>query len=223
MQLDDEPTDQKIPIVTSDPMLITALTALIETTLNTALRYDPASRQRLATMNEVLAIESTLPSITLYLQGTSEGIAVMGHYEGPVTTQLTGSPLALTGLLQQPKSLANSGVTLVGSTGLLQQWQQLLQQLDIDWEEPLSQLLGDVAGPLVAQQLRTSGRWAKGQAQVQQRLLSEYLPYELGVVVSREEMAHFIQDIDQIKLDADRLGARTQRLLTQLATLTSSH
>ena len=204
--------------------LLTALTAAIETTGNTALRYDPATRQQMSSISDILAIECALPAIlpspektlTLYFHGNEEGIRVMSYCEQPVTTHLKGSPLALLALLRQPTNLANSGVELAGSIGLLQQWQTLLQQLDIDWEDAISRVLGDIAGPLTADGISQTFSWSKQQGEEQQRLLKEYLPEELNLVPSKTELDNFNHAVSTLSMDTDRLKARLSQLEQKL-------
>jgi len=195
-----------------DPTALTFITGSLESLVNTALRYDPASRQALEDLTDILAIESSSPRFTLYCHGSEDGIRLMTHCEAPVTTQLSGSPLALLSLLKQPSSLANSGVELTGSVGLLQQWQALLHTLDIDWEDAISGIIGDIAGPIMASNLRTGAEWARNQKEVQLRLLKEYLPEELKIIPSKTELALFSQEVSQLVLDTDRLDARLKYL-----------
>jgi ubiquinone biosynthesis protein UbiJ len=217
--------------------LITGLTAAIETAINAALRYDPASRQQAANITDILAIESTLPpfvshligltqmndennhSFILYCHGTEDGVRLMNYCEAPVSTHLKGDILSLTSLLKQPTNLANSGVELAGNIGLLQQWQALLQQLDIDWEDAISSTLGDIVGPTVASSIRTGFSWAAQQQQEQQRLLTEYLPEELRVTPSKIEIENFCSDVSGLTLDVDRLSARLSNIEERLKQL----
>ena len=205
-----------------DPTYIQAVIAAIETSINTALRYDPASQQKIAAINDILAIESTLPHLCLYMHGQAGGIRVLAHCEAPISTQLTGSPLALLNLLKQPTTLANSGVTLVGSTALLQQWQSILQSLDIDWEDAISQVLGDIAGPLSATGIRNTAQYVKAQAKEHARLIAEYLPEEAQMVPSKPEVDRFLDHVDQLKLRVDRISARIQALHDTLQQPTES-
>lgn len=201
-----------------DQTIVQAMTVGLEATINTALRYDPASRKKIAALNEILAIELTIPSLCFYLQGQEEGVAILSYCEAPVTTHLTGSPLALFNLLKQPSSLASSDVSLVGSTGLLQQWQAILQTLDIDWEDAISQILGDVGGPLAASTIKKNAQWMGKQCTEHGRLLSEYLPEELKVTPSKPEAEAFFEQIDELKFSVDRLSARMQKLHAQFST-----
>lgn len=202
----------------TDLTYIQALTTAIETAVNVALKYDPASRQKIAALQDILAVKITVPSLCFYIQGQEEGIRVFSYCESPVSTHLTGSPIALLSLLKQPSNLNNSGVSLTGSTLLLQQWQEILQTVDIDWEDAISQVLGDIVGPLSASGLRQSATYAKAQLQEQGRLLAEYLPEELKITPSKPEAEAFFQQIDQLKLQVDRLSARIQALQSQINT-----
>ncbi len=83
-----------------DPSIYAAMTASIESVINTALRYDPASLQKIAGINDVLAIHSTRPALTLYCSGSSGGVRIATRCESPVATQLSGSPVALIALIK---------------------------------------------------------------------------------------------------------------------------
>lgn len=200
----------------TDPTYIQALTTAIETVVNSALKYDPASRQKIAALQDILAVKITVPSLCFYIQGQEEGVRVFSYCESPISTHLTGSPIALLSLLQQPSNLNHSGVSITGSTQLLQQWQDILQTLDIDWEDAISQVFGDIAGPLSASGLRQSATYAKTQLKEQGRLIAEYLPEELKVTPSKPEAEAFFEQVDQLKLHIDRLSARIQALQSQV-------
>jgi len=195
-----------------DPSVLSLITGSLESIVNTALRYDPSSRQKVSTLTNILAVQSHSPTFILYCHGNEDGIRFMTHCDIPATTTLSGSPLALFALLKQPSSLANSGVELSGSIDLLQEWQSILDNLDIDWEDAISGILGDIAGPMFAQNIRKSTSWAKEQKDEQLRLLKEYLPEELSIIPSKIELDQFYSEVNDLTLDTDRLSARITAL-----------
>lgn len=199
-----------------DNTVIQAITAAIELSINTALRYDPSSLQKIANLSDILAVTITTPYIRLYFHGQTDGIAVLSYSETPATTHLSGSAIDLLSLLKQPTNLANSGVTLVGSTQLLQQWQAVLHKLDIDWEDAISSAVGDnvgdIIGPLATANVKQSVQWAQSQCEEQQRLVSEYLTEELRVIPSKPEAELLYDNIDTLKLQVDRVAARIQAI-----------
>ena len=203
-----------------DPSLTSAFAKAFETLVNKALVFDPASRQKVAELRDIIAIECTSPKVTFYCYGNQQGLVVSSYCEAPITTTLIGSPLALLSLLKQPTNLKHSGVELRGSVGLLQQWQQLLQQLDIDWEDVFHQVLGDIAGPVAADALRSGTYWARQQQQEQQRLMAEFLTEEIHVLPTQVEADNLFSGISQLVEDTDRLSARIQKLQKSLSKTT---
>lgn len=198
-----------------DQTLVQAITATIETTINAALVYDPASRQKIAQLQDILAIESSIPAMCFYIHGQEEGVRVFSYCEAPISTHLKGSPLALMSLLRQPSSLAKSGVTLAGSTQLLQQWQAILHTLDIDWEDAISHVLGDIAGPMASESIKSSAHYIKEQLVEQKRLITEYLSEERKVTPSKAEAEYLFEQIDELKFGVDRAGARIAALMAK--------
>ena len=78
-----------------DPVLTTAAIAALEAAINTALRYDPGTKIALAELEgQVLSINSTVPRFRIFLAPGSEGVSLMGNFEGEITSELRG-PLNL--------------------------------------------------------------------------------------------------------------------------------
>ena len=204
-----------------DPSLNVAVTSTLEKFITHTLRFDPATLAQISHVIGVLKIQCVRPRFTVYCFGSKQGIKLTCYCEDDAETTLKGSATALLGLLKQPKTLANSGVELSGSVGLLQQWQKILKQVDIDWEEAISLVMGDIAGPLFADSLRKSASWAKTQSEAQQRLLKEYLTEELSLFPSKLEAQHLFDQIHELDLSTDRLAAKVDYLKQQLQSLTN--
>ncbi|MGS2717871.1 ubiquinone biosynthesis accessory factor UbiJ [Eionea flava] len=190
-----------------------AITASVEKIVNGALAYDPATKNKISAIRDVLAVKITAPvTCTIYLCGQTEGLAALSYYEPAPTTTLTGSTSAFIRLLQHPEAFTASDVSLTGSPQLLQQWQAIIETLDIDWEDALSKVLGDIAGPAVNQALHQSAQWLHTQASEQERLITEYLSEERQLVPSKAEVGQFSDNVAALRLQMDRISARTERL-----------
>jgi ubiquinone biosynthesis protein UbiJ len=87
-----------------------------------------------------------------------------------------------------------------------------LQGLDIDWEEQLAKLAGDTLAHRIGHQARATGRWASRSGEVLTRDLREYLIEEGRLVPSAAEMKGFLDGVDTLRDDVDRLEARIARL-----------
>ncbi len=196
-------------------LFTTAAFASAEKIINAALAYDPATRIALSRLApKILAINVTTPAITLFFVPTENGVRLLGHCEADITTQLQGSPSALLALLKSERmNLKDSGVQVTGNTLFLAELQQILQALDIDWEEILSQVFGDIIGHQSAEFIRHKIGWAKDRATNITRLTREFLTEELHALPSKPEVAFFNQQVDDLRLGVDRVDARIHELL----------
>lgn len=193
---------------------ISAACTAMEGLVRKTLAYDPASRRKLAALEgRVLAVEVRELNATFYILPVADGLRIQSYYEGNVDTRLRGSVPALLGLLGSKRlNLKDSGVEVFGSTGLLISLQEIADTLDIDWEEALSQVLGDVVGPQSAAGLHGLKTWLQGRQETAEQRLSEYLTEELKASPSRPELEFFYQQVDELRLATDRLAARINRL-----------
>jgi ubiquinone biosynthesis protein UbiJ len=200
-------------------MLSTAARLGVEKIIHTALAYDPASRIALAKLEpQVLAINITAPVLTFFVAPTEDGVQLLGHYQDEPTAQLRGSLPALLSLLKSDRlNLKDTGVELIGSTGFITDLQKILKNLDIDWEEMLSQVFGDIVGHQGAELMRSQFSWAQDRLTNMQRLTSEFLTEELRVLPSAPELNFFNAQVDELKLGTDRLQARIEQILARAA------
>lgn len=203
-----------------DPALLSAAARAGERAINAALKYDPGT---LAALNQlegrVIAIQSTEPALTLYLQVGNEQVHLLTHCEEAVACRLRGTLANLTRLvLTHPQhSLADTGVEVTGQPQLLSHLQQLLKEVEIDWEEPLAEVLGDVPGHQFARFLRTQWNWHRTHLPKVPGLLSDFLTEELRMLPDPVEVEHFYQAIDSLRADTERLQARLAHLQQTLA------
>jgi ubiquinone biosynthesis protein UbiJ len=194
----------------------TTLAASLETALNLYLKQDPQARQACAALNgKIIGLDVTGLGLSLYLLPGSDGIQVLGHYEGDVDTRLTGSPFSFAQLTlgSREDALFKGAVEIKGDTELGQQFQDLLANTDWDWEEQLSHITGDVIARQVGNIARLSGKFITDSRKTVEQDVSEYLQEEARLLPTRSEVDHFLEDVDQLRSDLDRLNARIERLL----------
>ncbi len=92
----------------------------------------------------------------IYLHPGAQGIRLTGIHLGPVTTSIKGRAADFTELATSSDptaTLINGGLELEGDSAPLLELQHILAALDMDWEAPLVDTLGDVAGHQLAQLL----------------------------------------------------------------------
>jgi ubiquinone biosynthesis protein UbiJ len=111
--------------------------------------------------------------------------------------------------------LANN-IVIIGDTTVAEQFKELFAHLEIDWEEQLSHVAGDVIARQMGNFFRALSRWAKQSARTARQDLTEYLQEEIRLVPPREELQDFFSEIDHLRNDVERIEVRINRLKQQL-------
>lgn len=200
-----------------DPALQTAAIATLESVVNRALALSPDGQQELRKLAGcVFAVHCTAPAIDAFLQPNAQGqVRLMGVYEGDITTRVTGSASDFTELASSEDptaTLINGSLEIDGDSAPLIELQKLISALDIDWEAPLVETLGDVVGHQLAQLLRGAHSWSQQASSGLMRQLQEFIHEEARLSPPRLELEDFYSDIAQLTLQVERLQSRISRL-----------
>lgn len=114
--------------------------------------------------------------------------------------------------VDQDKLIKNGGIEIKGDTHIASVFQNILREIEIDWEELVSKYTGDT----VAYQL---GRGAKAVKSFRHRMrdnlhqdLRDYLQDNIQASATKDEVEQFIHDVDTVRAQTDRLEARLKRL-----------
>jgi ubiquinone biosynthesis protein UbiJ len=188
----------------------------LEAALNRFLGLDPRSASRLSALQgRLIGLEILGLDITLYLAPGPAGIQVLGRSERPPDCMIAGSPLALARLgaaRDRAGELFTGGVRVSGDAELGQAFGEILADLDIDWEEQLSRLTGDVIAHQLGRGLRELIGWTARTRNTLGQDLQEYLQEELRLLPARGEVERFQDAVDELRDDMERLEARLVRL-----------
>lgn len=199
-----------------NPTVHTAGLAALEVTINRALALAPGSADALAPLTEkVFALHCQSPSLDVYLQPQGDRINLMGIYEHPVTTSIRGNAADFAELAtatDPAATLINGNLELHGDSAALIELQQVLASLEIDWESPLVNSLGDVAGHQLAEILRATFSWGRQASTSLARQLEEFIHEEARLSPPRLELEDFFQDVRDLGLRVERLESRLRRL-----------
>ncbi|MDX1607137.1 MAG: SCP2 sterol-binding domain-containing protein [Candidatus Competibacterales bacterium] len=188
----------------------------LETAVNGALRLDPVAAERVAALEgRQIALELTELGLTLHLFPGRAGLRVRTHAETEPDLALAGT---LPALLRAATSgrFADDSVTLRGDAQLGRELQAVLTGLDLDWEELLARLIGDLPARQFGRALRAGRDWSAEAAASIERNAGEYLHYETRVLPERQEVEAFLDEVDRLGEALARLEARVRRLRQQL-------
>jgi ubiquinone biosynthesis accessory factor UbiJ len=127
---------------------------------------------------------------------------------------ISGSPLSLLALAREnPQDVIRRGdVQITGDGAIASRFQELLQLLRPDLEEPLSRLIGDVPAYGLGSLLRRAMGYAGDSSRTVARNVGEYFTHERRELVTRAEAGEFLDGVDKLREQADRLEARVAAL-----------
>ncbi len=194
------------------PLLIVAL----ESALNRYINLDMDVGELLSPLaGKVIELTVEPFGESLYLCPTYDGIQVLDTYPEQPDTRICGSPMALglMGLSSRPmRSVFSGTVKIEGDMTTGRKFQALFDRLDIDLEEKLSQLTGDVIAHQIGNVFRKGSHWTRQSIRTFELNLSEFLQDETRDLPAGPEADIFYRHVDQLRADFDRLNCRSERL-----------
>lgn len=195
--------------------------------LNTYLNMDSDARDRLATLHgRVIAIQLSDLEVTLYMIPQADGdLHLLSQMDGTPDCTLRGNALDLwrsRSGTQGARELFAGNVTVTGDTELAQHFGKVLGDLDIDWEEQLSRITGDVVAHQVGRKSRRFAAYLADGAETAKANINEYLTEEARLLPTRIEADDFFGDVDTLRDATERLAARLERLARKLQDRDSS-
>lgn len=189
---------------------------IIETAINRYLALDPEMLSKLAQFSgKVIKLELVGVNKVLYMLPDENGIQVLLDYAGEADTVLRGTPVSLfkMGLVSNVANMLLKGeVEISGDTRLGHQFKNVFSQMEIDWSEPLANLLGDTAAYQLQQNGAKFGRWGKASINSIVNSFSEYIQEESRDVITDTELSIFYNGVDTFRNDVDRLQAKIKTL-----------
>ena len=93
-----------------------------------------------------------------------------------------------------------------------QKFKKILDDMQIDWEELLSNYVGDTAAYHAGRFAREVGSRLRDVIKTAAREGSEYLRYESETLPPESRVREFVDGVDRLRQDVDRLEKRVKRL-----------
>lgn len=192
------------------------VTGAIETSLNALLKDNDENQRRLTRLRgKVIGVTVNEFGKQLYFI-FSQQIDVLAVFEGDVDCQLAFNLSVLPELRQQAnltKLIKADKLALDGDIQLAQQFSTLLSGLKPDIEEILSQYTGDIVAHTLVSGMKRGANLVRHGLARRQRDLAEVITEEWRLAPQALEIAHFADQVDDLKTDVARCEARLNRLL----------
>jgi ubiquinone biosynthesis protein UbiJ len=186
-----------------------------EKLVNGALKYDPATLRKMGELEgKLLLIESTMPPLKLAMETNSQGIMLHSNWQDKADTTVTGSLISIAGLAVNSASQASfsgSGVNVSGDLNFLLKINNLMAELNVDWEAILATVIGDIPAHLMTAKLRKSAAMAKDVGQRAKSAAAEVAKEELRVTPTSPEFKGFSQQVRELSSGVERATARMNK------------
>lgn len=193
-------------------MIYTTILACVEKTINSLLPLDPEMEDELAKHNgKMLRLNVNDMRLDVYVRVQKNRVRLSEHYDGEVNATIIGTSTTLLKTYAKGFSVG-SGVEVTGDIEFVEDLTRISNQFHIDWEELLSQVVGDLAAHKIHGTVVDVTEWGKDAAERLRQDVSEYVHEEARLAPSREELEDFYVDVSDVRDAVERAEARIKRL-----------
>jgi ubiquinone biosynthesis protein UbiJ len=198
----------------------TLLITTLENTLNAYLRSDPQSASRLAKLaGKTIRIELLPMHLIFNAHFTHERVSLSTHSDEEPLTKIKGTPLQMFGALlakENRHQFFADDLVIEGDAEFAQSVTSLFDNVSIDWENYASQYIGDVPAYKLGKIVNSMKDWVRKTQRGFSEDINDYLHEEATWFPHKEALKDFFTDIDNLRMDADRLEARLNHLKSKL-------
>jgi ubiquinone biosynthesis protein UbiJ len=192
------------------------LSSGLEQVLNKLLKLDPQSAAKLRKLQgrnlQVRIRELPWPIIFHFSEDISLGIVLHEESEEGRADCLIELNIETLPLLQDSSQLSSliqqQKLILVGDIYVAQSFSNLIKELDIDWEDELAKLSGDVFAHQTFSSVKTLMAEGKEFFQQSRDIWAERLTKEGAVGINQAELEKFSEEVIKVRSATERLAAR---------------
>ncbi len=195
--------------------MIDSALLLLESAMNRALRTDLQTLARLQELEgKTIRLDISDWNLYFYLIPKHNGIELRPKIAGQATTTIiaTSHNLLRIGMAKDKRhAIKQHNIQFNGDAHVGIAMQQILSNLDIDWEEHLAQLIGDAPASMLSKGINQLVTFGKNVFNSVHRNTFEYIHHEAALCPTREELEAFYIDVSTLRNDVDRLEQKLKR------------
>ena len=189
--------------------------SLIEPIANKLLAKDASAQNKLVKLEDKsFAVQLTNLSIQVKLSVIQQTLRFSTNLEGADCTIITTSDqlkqLSDASLLT--KLIREDKLSLEGDLAIAQAFSSLLMENNIDWQQVLSQYVGDGMAHRILSTAKGIQVFAQQKSTDLTYTTSSLLTDEINVAVTEQQVAEFSNQVDQLSASTERLAAEIQQL-----------
>lgn len=201
----------------SQAMWLTLLVKASESAMRQGMQLAGVTHHHLAPMaGRVLKLEIIDLKTDLWLICGESQWWLATSDQGVADVTLTGSLGALVetarSMTDPNSALVLEGLEVRGSVGVLQTLQRLLRDLDLDWQDALSQAIGPIPANLIIRTLRAAREQLITSQALAKRQLQDTLQAEHSPVIPETTYQGTKDRVTALSRQLERMDARLRRL-----------
>ncbi len=190
--------------------------------------FDEILKNHPELMDEFRAFEGSIILIDLintntriYLLISETGMKISNQPVKKPDLSIRATPLELFQYLFRARNntiSASGEIELSGNIGLAQKIQNLFVKFEVDWEDKVSQVMGDELSHslfFAMNKIIKNIKYGKRELEIN---FAEVLKYEKEIVIDQQELMTFNKSVDQLRDDVEKLNFRVNRLSSLLGT-----
>ena len=192
----------------------------VEKILNAIVRRDPHIAKKLVAFDsKCIEVVSLRPDFSVSIRFEDDTIKLSAIDTQTLGIQadatITGNAENLLSLLTKKsdqRAMADAAIDISGDATLVQDLHVTIESLDVDWQDYLAPILGDVLSNELGEIQSNARDWSKSTGTSMHRDVRDYLSEEARLVPSELEVDSFSNRLDQLRLSIDRVAAKTELL-----------
>ncbi len=189
---------------------------VLETLINKCLSNDLQTLARLQELEgKTIKLDITDWRLNFFIVAKHNGVACRKNSNGEPDTIISGSlqNLCKVGIAQdKQQAIKQHKIQFSGDAHTGIAMQQVLSNLDIDWEAHMAEIVGDTSAHLLGTSLKKAFNFGKSIVSSLQRNVDEYIHHEVKLCPTPTDLAHFYKEINILRNDVERLEAKVNLL-----------
>ena len=186
---------------------------------NKTLEHAPQTQARLAKLQG--------KTMALHLKSINQSLAITSRPEGlefsreiPETVDVTlkatiGAMVKIARDGMEDAELESGELEIIGDPIIGQRFALVISELDIDWYGLFSEHIGDGPAQAVTSVAAQAKEFTKESQSNLKSWLNDFIKNDLDIVVDEHEVDSFLDDVDTLRADADRLEAKVKAFLNK--------
>lgn len=188
--------------------------------INHYLGLDSESKPRLKKLQgKTITVELLPLHFTFQCVFTENHVNIKADELQTADTKICGTPLQMLSVMvakDERQRFFAEDLIIEGDAEVGQQAVELFDELNIDWEEYFSRVVGDVPAYHAGRFMRGMRAWLQRTEKNFAQDINEFVHEEMGWLPAREALQDFFHDIDTLRMDVDRMEVTIKNLDTYL-------